>query len=1061
MSWKDTNITNPGTSIKYGADDMEMVSRLFNGVTTGVAAVTIKSTNKWGFWDAILYFRNQADTKNITIRGPTNSPATDIDLTLPPSTANDTLASIGLAQTFAQKQTFTSGAVFTQMSSPSNPGSSKHHLFVASNGHLMKRDNSGVEVDYNLDVPVVPITMESGTLALRDFVRVMKVSSTYYAIKSDGTVISSGTNPATVIQAALDLSPPIEVIINTEGAGWDFQAGFTGLDCKSYNTIHLTGTSNLNVPSGYTGSMFKITGTRTNITIYSDGGYINEVATVSRNWVAVQIGVGDATDNIDNINIRGLVTFTSGDVVKINQGSTGTIESVLLDGLSTDDTRRFITWNVSDATKIKDVTVQNCRPLLDGGSVTDCFKDVKGTRTTFIANTLYGVQGSCNEMNVASGAVNTMVFGGNHTGVTGTFTDSGTDTYIDDATHTELKLKGTAITGSAISSDQNNYSPTGWNEKQNTLRVSASGAARIITGLVCGANPKNRIVRVLNVGTFDITLPNENTNSTAANRFKFASDYVLHANQSISLFYDTVDSRWRVLSDVSSGALLGVSNTFTEPVTIKKDASDLLFLYRPNSTTNINQDLDFDFNDSVGTQVTYCDLRATVLDGTDGSEDGRFQINIMLAGSKVMTHRFDNNGGLILRNNVSTNGTNTELYFDALDSGAASQSYGLIRSEIIDNTAGSEDGKLEFATVTAGSLTEKMILWEDGSLEVLAGQISVIRDANNTLLDLYRTDNSVGNQNSFTFYLQDSGSAKQFYSQISSEIVTATAGSEDGLLRFYNVRGGGNRNVLTLNQLGELELYNYTQTNFDEVGIRYYANDSGTSKQQYAGVTAELMDTTAASEDGQLDFDLVRAGTIQRVAKLANDGELSVGRDTSNQRSVETTLSDSSQVVTTNNTSSEVTVCSATVKGNTMLVDACVTLDVYGYILQNNATATTYTIRVKFGGTTAWEDSMGGSLSQSSTPRPWELHAIVHPRNQSSANVKLHGSFMMNDTSAPTTGQGSTSDDETASNANWRTLDIAKDITSDQTFSVTIQMSQASSTCEWAMDYFKYSHCFS
>ncbi|HJX79203.1 hypothetical protein, partial [Glutamicibacter sp.] len=870
MSWKDTNITNPGTSIKYGADDMEMVSRLFNGVTTGVAAVTIKSTNKWGFWDAILYFRNQADTKNITIRGPTNSPSTDIDLTLPPSTANDTLASIGLAQTFAQKQTFTSGAVFTQMSSPANPGSSKHHLFVASNGHLMKRDNAGLETDYNALVAGF-VDMKDATIAARDLIRVFKVSTTYYAVNTTGAVISSGTNPATVIQAALDISPPIEVFINAEGStGWDFQAGFTGLDCKSYNTIHLSGTSNLNVPSGYTGAMFKIAGVRTNITIYSDGGYVNEVATVSRNWIAVQIGAGDSSDNIDNINIRGLVTFTSGDVVKINQGSTGTIESILLDGLSTDDTRRFITWNVSDATKVKDVTVQNCRPLLDGGSVTDCFKDVKGTRTLFIANTLYGVQGSCNETNIASGAVNTMIFGGNHTGVTGAFTDLGTDTYISDVTHTEFKLRGTPVSAT-ISADQNNWSPTGWNEKQNTIRVTASGAARTITGLVPGANPKNRIVRLLNVGTFDVVLSSENASSTAANRFKFQTNITMMANQSTTLFYDSTDSRWRALSDAMAGhAMTTMANTFLEPITIKKDASDLLFLYRPNSTTNINQDLDFDFNDSVGTQVTYCDLRATVLDGTDGSEDGRFQINIVNAGTKVRTHLFENTGELAMLNNTSTVGANTILTFQALDSGAAVQNYAQIRSEILDNTAASEDGKLLFYLTRAGATTAVMELQDSIILRAAAGQDEII--------EMYNPINTVGESAGMNWGLKDSANADHVYGNIYCAIVTNTAGATDSRWSFWLKKAGTGRNVFKIDQNGAIEMFNGANSVGTNTELSFQALSSTNNTRTYARIRSEIITNTNAAEDGKLEFLCIDGGTLTENMILYDDGTLELLR---------------------------------------------------------------------------------------------------------------------------------------------------------------------------------------
>ncbi|WP_411753313.1 hypothetical protein [Serratia sp. (in: enterobacteria)] len=156
MSWKDTAITNPGTSVKYGADDLEMVMRMFNGVTTGVNTVTIKSTSKWGFWDNVLYFRNQADSKNTTIRGQSNVPATDVTLALPPTTTNDTLTAIGITNIFSASQRFDAGAILKQQSTPANPASTFHHFYAASNGHLIRRNSSGVEVDYDTLIAGLP-----------------------------------------------------------------------------------------------------------------------------------------------------------------------------------------------------------------------------------------------------------------------------------------------------------------------------------------------------------------------------------------------------------------------------------------------------------------------------------------------------------------------------------------------------------------------------------------------------------------------------------------------------------------------------------------------------------------------------------------------------------------------------------------------------------------------------------------------------------------------------------------------------------------------------------------
>jgi len=101
-----------------------------------------------------------------------------------------------------------------------------------------------------------------------------------------------------------------------------------------------------------------------------------------------------------------------------------------------------------------------------------------------------------------------------------------------------------------ITSNQNDYNPTGFNNGgapngASILRLE-SDAARDITGLVGGVN--GRLLIVANVGAFSITLKNEDAGSTAANRFAFASDFTLNPDQSLTVWYDGVSSRWRTIN---------------------------------------------------------------------------------------------------------------------------------------------------------------------------------------------------------------------------------------------------------------------------------------------------------------------------------------------------------------------------------------------------------------------------------------------------------------------------------------------------------------------------------
>lgn len=103
------------------------------------------------------------------------------------------------------------------------------------------------------------------------------------------------------------------------------------------------------------------------------------------------------------------------------------------------------------------------------------------------------------------------------------------------------------ISPSQITSDQNDYSPTGLSSA-STLRLDTdanSGAGRSVTGLAGGAD--GRIIIIHNVGSNPLRLKSENASSTAGNRFSFPVDIVLGSKRSATLQYDTTSSRWRLL----------------------------------------------------------------------------------------------------------------------------------------------------------------------------------------------------------------------------------------------------------------------------------------------------------------------------------------------------------------------------------------------------------------------------------------------------------------------------------------------------------------------------------
>ncbi len=108
-------------------------------------------------------------------------------------------------------------------------------------------------------------------------------------------------------------------------------------------------------------------------------------------------------------------------------------------------------------------------------------------------------------------------------------------------------LFGNIVTPSfTIVATANDYAPLG-HAQASVMRLTTD-AARSMTGIVGGAN--GRVLCIINVGTFNLTLSNANALSIAANRFDLDADFVLPGKSSVMLMYDGVSSRWRHLAGI-------------------------------------------------------------------------------------------------------------------------------------------------------------------------------------------------------------------------------------------------------------------------------------------------------------------------------------------------------------------------------------------------------------------------------------------------------------------------------------------------------------------------------
>jgi hypothetical protein len=120
------------------------------------------------------------------------------------------------------------------------------------------------------------------------------------------------------------------------------------------------------------------------------------------------------------------------------------------------------------------------------------------------------------------------------------------------------------ITPPTLSANVDNYAPAG-HADASTFKIS-SNANRNITGLVGGTDGREK--RLLNVGAYNIVLKNEDSSSTAANRFAVGGDITIPPSLGVILQYDGTVSRWRMVGNSSGVALAASVVPFTPSGTL-------------------------------------------------------------------------------------------------------------------------------------------------------------------------------------------------------------------------------------------------------------------------------------------------------------------------------------------------------------------------------------------------------------------------------------------------------------------------------------------------------------
>lgn len=116
------------------------------------------------------------------------------------------------------------------------------------------------------------------------------------------------------------------------------------------------------------------------------------------------------------------------------------------------------------------------------------------------------------------------------------------------------------ITPAAISTDENDYAPTGLATSAR-LRVSATTGGLKITGLSSVDIIDGQVVILENIDSPSITLTNNDSSSLSQNQFGFLKDVILDYQAQIEVTYEASNQKWRQVGVPATYSLIQTHNS--------------------------------------------------------------------------------------------------------------------------------------------------------------------------------------------------------------------------------------------------------------------------------------------------------------------------------------------------------------------------------------------------------------------------------------------------------------------------------------------------------------------
>jgi hypothetical protein len=160
-------------------------------------------------------------------------------------------------------------------------------------------------------------------------------------------------------------------------------------------------------------------------------------------------------------------------------------------------------------------------------------------------------------------------------------------------TASSILVPGT-VSALSLATSQNNLNPASWTDiTRQTIFISSTTNINV-TGLAAGQD--GRIVRIVNVGSFNITLANESGSSTASNRFTLpaSASVIIPPGAGFTLIYYGATLRWRATAGNASALNVGTTvNTVAagdDPRFVKNAETpyDVWYDFEPHRITTLH-----------------------------------------------------------------------------------------------------------------------------------------------------------------------------------------------------------------------------------------------------------------------------------------------------------------------------------------------------------------------------------------------------------------------------------------------------------------------------------------